>query len=201
MTGQVLFDSHVSMLLAVTVALVNRLTPGHEGGTPVAAADDVHELRSRIAEVLVAGGYDVSPRAVRPGDAELIAEATAAARRVIQAVADDDRDAAADVANDLLRSTEARPQLDRFTHGVWGLHFHGPDDSLGRGWSAGLAIGLAMALGSAEAGRLGVCDAPVCDRVYVDTSRNGGRRFCSTRCQSRTKAAAHRARRASPSGA
>ena len=45
------------------------------------------------------------------------------------------------------------------------------------------------------AGRLGVCAAERCDRVYVDTSRNATRRFCSTACQSRTKAAAFRARR------
>ena len=35
---------------------------------------------------------------------------------------------------------------------------------------------------------------PSGDRVYVDTSRNATRRFCSTACQSRTKAAAFRAR-------
>ncbi|MFC6935784.1 CGNR zinc finger domain-containing protein [Actinomadura yumaensis] len=35
---------------------------------------------------------------------------------------------------------------------------------------------------------------PHCDRVYVDTSRNGTRRFCSTACQNRVKTAAFRAR-------
>jgi predicted RNA-binding Zn ribbon-like protein len=74
------------------------------------------------------------------------------------------------------------------------LHFHGPDDSFERGWAAGIAAGLALAIGSDLAGRLGVCTAPDCDRVFVDSSRNAGRRFCSTRCQSRVKAAAHRAR-------
>ena len=33
-----------------------------------------------------------------------------------------------------------------------------------------------------------------CDRVYVNTLYNLGKRFCSTRCQSRVKAAAHRAK-------
>jgi predicted RNA-binding Zn ribbon-like protein len=51
-----------------------------------------------------------------------------------------------------------------------------------------------VALGSDLGGRLGVCSAPACDRVYVDGSKNGTRRFCSTRCQSRVKAAAHRSR-------
>jgi predicted RNA-binding Zn ribbon-like protein len=53
---------------------------------------------------------------------------------------------------------------------------------------------LATALGGEYATRLGVCSAPDCDRVYVDTSRNGTRRFCDTACQSRVKAAAHRTR-------
>jgi len=43
--------------------------------------------------------------------------------------------------------------------------------------------------------RLGVCTAPRCDRVYVDTSRNGSKRFCSTACQNRVKSAAFRERR------
>ena len=76
----------------------------------------------------------------------------------------------------------------------WSLHFHGPDDGLVNGWGAGCAAGLALALGTGLAGRLGVCAAPHCDRVFVDVSRNGQRRFCSPQCQSRVKAAAHRAR-------
>jgi predicted RNA-binding Zn ribbon-like protein len=67
---------------------------------------------------------------------------------------------------------------------------------LANGWAAGCASGLALALGSDLAGRLGVCAAPACDRVYVEVSRNAQRRFCSPQCQSRVKAAAHRARRA-----
>jgi predicted RNA-binding Zn ribbon-like protein len=49
-------------------------------------------------------------------------------------------------------------------------------------------------LGSEESGRLGVCTAARCDRVYVDISRNATRRFCSTTCQNRVKAAAFRER-------
>jgi predicted RNA-binding Zn ribbon-like protein len=44
------------------------------------------------------------------------------------------------------------------------------------------------------ADRLGVCSAESCDRVFVDTSRNGTRRFWSTACQNRIKAAAFRHR-------
>ena len=54
---------------------------------------------------------------------------------------------------------------------------HGRDQTVYEGWAGGLAAGLALALSSDQGGRLGVCGADPCDRVYTDTSRNGGRRF------------------------
>jgi predicted RNA-binding Zn ribbon-like protein len=45
------------------------------------------------------------------------------------------------------------------------------------------------------AGRLGVCDASACEQVFVDTSPNSSRRYCSDRCSSRANVAAYRARR------
>ena len=101
---------------------------------------------------------------------------------------------AAETVNALLRDSGARPQLDEDPADGWHLHFHGADDSVVLGWTAGCATGMAMAVGSDLAGRLGICAAPRCDRVYVDESRNSAKRFCSTACQSRTKAATFRAR-------
>ena len=114
--------------------------------------------------------------------------------RAVNAATDaGDLDRAAGQDNELLERTGAPPRLTHTETG-WDLHFHGPDTTVARGWAAGLAAGLALALGGDRAGRLGVCAADPCDRVFVDTSRNGGRRFCSTRCQNRVKAAAHRHR-------
>ena len=42
--------------------------------------------------------------------------------------------------------------------------------------------------------RLGVCAASKCARVFVDTSPNQSRRYCSDRCSSRANVAAYRAR-------
>ncbi|NHC25521.1 CGNR zinc finger domain-containing protein [Nocardioides sp. IC4_145] len=42
--------------------------------------------------------------------------------------------------------------------------------------------------------RLGVCAAAPCTQVYVDTSPNQSRRYCSDRCSSRANVAAYRAR-------
>jgi len=119
-------------------------------------------------------------------------------RAVFDAVAAGRTDAAASLVNDMLARTGARPRLDRHDGEPWHLHFHGAEDSLVTGWSAGCATGLAVVLGSDLGGRLGVCTAPRCDRVYVDTSRNATRRFCSTTCQNRVKTAAFRRKQAQP---
>jgi predicted RNA-binding Zn ribbon-like protein len=190
-----LFDSHVATLLETTVQLVNRLTPGLDGGREVDAPGDERAVRAAVRDAVNSQGYDVSLRGVSSSDAAMIARTVTEARRVIEDIERGDLATAARRTNVLLRRTGARPQLDTHGPGVWNLHFHGPDDTFGVGWSAGIAAGLAMALGTTDAGRLGVCAAQGCDRVHLDTSRNGGRRFCSTRCQNRTKNAAHRARR------
>jgi len=51
------------------------------------------------------------------------------------------------------------------------------------------------------ANRLGVCSAERCDNVYVDTSPNASKRYCSERCASRANVAAYRARRKAESTA
>jgi predicted RNA-binding Zn ribbon-like protein len=185
------FDSHVLALIGTAVRLVNALSPGSDGGRPVRRPQGA-ALVDAVSDALDGQG---GVTRVSPDDAERLDGVVQQVRPVFDAVARDDLDAAAEQVNALLRATEARPQLDKFGDGGWSLHFHGPDVTVARGWAAGLAAGLAVALGSDLAGRLGVCDAPGCDRVYVDGSRNGGRRFCSTRCQNRVKAAAHRRRR------
>jgi predicted RNA-binding Zn ribbon-like protein len=103
-------------------------------------------------------------------------------------------DEAAGLVNAMLGRTGARPMLDRHDDQPWHLHFHAADETLVNGWAAGCATGLAVVLGSELHDRLGICTAPRCDRVYVDTSRNGTRRYCSTSCQNRVKTAAFRAR-------
>ncbi len=188
MTGQVSFDSHTRNVLAASVEYVNRLTPGWSGGV---AFDGPADEAQAVADSLVAIGY---PQPfVKVEDARRLAVLAGRMRIVFEAAQTGDLDRAADEINALLLDTNARPQLDRREKG-WSLHFHGPDDGLVNGWAAGCAAGLALAVGSDLAGRLGVCAAPQCDRVFVDVSRNGQRRFCSPQCQSRVKAAAHRAR-------
>jgi predicted RNA-binding Zn ribbon-like protein len=55
-------------------------------------------------------------------------------------------------------------------------------------------LGLATLVCDLGPTRLGVCAEARCDHVYVDTSPNSSRRYCSDRCSSRANVAAYRAR-------
>ncbi|MFR9797369.1 CGNR zinc finger domain-containing protein [Streptomyces sp. MS06] len=190
-----MFDGHVVTLLDAAVSLVNTLTDGARQGRPYAAPHG-DRLPQAVHEALP--GPSDRP-AVASDHATYLAHTAQRMRAVFEAVDRGDVDQAARLVNTLLRTTGARPQLDCVAGEPWQVHFHGTDDSLSVGWSAGCATALALAIGSNLAGRLGVCTAPHCDRVYVDASRNTVRHFCSAACRSRVKAAAFRARRASRS--
>jgi predicted RNA-binding Zn ribbon-like protein len=193
-TSQVRFDSHIQLLLDASASLVNELTDGERRGRPYTAPAGGALTRAAAAALSAAGRVTVPPE-LPTDSAEYLATAASSMRAVFEAMEDDRADEAAAAVNLLLRQTGARPQLDRVAGEPWQVHFHGASDTYGVGWAAGCASALALVIGSELAGRLGVCVAPRCDRVYVDTSRNAVRRFCSAPCQSRVKAAAFRARR------
>jgi predicted RNA-binding Zn ribbon-like protein len=188
------FTSHVDTVVAVAVGLVNALTPGDSLGRDYAVPTGA-ELERAATQVLRTGR--AATRDVTAGEAAQLAETAAQLRAVFDAVDVGAVDEAAARVNVMLGATGARPQLDRHDGEPWHLHFHGQTDGLAQGWAAGCATGLAVVLGTELYNRLGVCTAPRCDRVFVDVSRNGMRRFCSTSCQNRVKAAAFRARRGS----
>jgi predicted RNA-binding Zn ribbon-like protein len=182
-------------VVTVAVRVANALTPGDAHGKPYLPPGGP-ALPAAVTDALRAGRADT--RDVSAGEAAQFRTVAAEIRAVFDAVAAGRTDAAASLVNDMLARTGARPHLDRHDGEPWHLHFHGAEDSLVTGWSAGCATGLAVVLGSDLGGRLGVCTAPRCDRVYVDTSRNATRRFCSTSCQNRVKAAAFRRKQARP---
>lgn len=186
------FGSHTDSVVAAAAALVNAVTAGSKQGRPYQPPSGP-ELRRAVQQALLTGSRQ--PVAL-PEGARLAAftELGQAIRPVFEKVAAGEFDRAAGLANDLLQRFQPSPYLDRHDGQPWHLHFHGHSGRDRSGWGGGISVGLATVLGSEYADRLGVCHAPACDRVYVDTSKNGARRFCSVPCQNRVKAAAHRAR-------
>ncbi|WP_214414559.1 CGNR zinc finger domain-containing protein [Sphaerisporangium fuscum] len=185
------FNSHSDTVVAVAAALVNALTAGEAHGRPYAVPEGPRR-RALVTEALRLSRP--LAREVTDDEAEEAAAVAAELRAVFQAVDRGDVDGAAARVNDLLERTDARPHLERHDGEPWHLHFHGRGESWADRWAAPCATGLAIVLGGELHDRLGVCTAPHCDRVYVDVSRNGTRRFCSTACQNRVKTAAFRAR-------
>ena len=190
MTGQIHFNSHLWVVTDVACRLVNALTAGHDGTRPVEPPPVGHQADA-VRTVIERDDYRP---ALTEDQANALTTLAERVREVFTASSSGDVARAACIVNDLLEEFGAAPRLDPARGGGWTLHFHGRDTSIVVGWGAGIAAGLAMAIGSDLAGRLGVCQADPCDRVYIDTSYNLGKRFCSRRCQSRVKAAAHRAK-------
>jgi len=188
--GQVDFGSDVERRVEVAAGLVNALAITHANGRPVDLAADV---RARADVVLRRAGDREGPALSTAEGAEFVALA-ARLREVFTALAQRRDDEAAQILNALLAESGARPELQRDARLSWTLHFHPADTGVVNGWTAGCAFGLAYVVGAGQARRLGTCTAPVCERVFLDLSRNGSRRFCSTACQNRVKAAAYRAR-------
>lgn len=187
MPGQVNFGSHADRALEPMVALINRLTPGSDRGrhlAPLVADEQRRRARSALALPFTSG------------EAQALTRLAARLRTVFAAADESDVDRAAGIVNRLLDDYRPAPYLARHGGHGWHLHFHNTAPDTEPHWGAGFAAALASVVGSEAWRRLGVCTAPRCDRVFVDRSRNGSRRFCSTSCQNRTKAAAFRARAA-----
>ena len=184
--GQVTFGSHADRVVTLTVALVNELTAGQVRGRHVPRLDPAdRQARARALLGL--------PLTVQETDE--LARLAVRLRPVFAAVENEDVERAVGEVNGLLEAYRPLPYLARADGGAWELHFHSPAGGAEERWGAGCATALAAVLASEAWRRLGVCSAPICDRVFVDLSKNGSRRFCSAACQNRTKAAALRARR------
>ncbi|WP_198940593.1 CGNR zinc finger domain-containing protein [Micromonospora sp. CB01531] len=72
------------------------------------------------------------------------------------------------------------------------LHFTPEDDDVVGRVRAVTAGGLAIFAVEAEGRRLGVCARSTCVTVFVDTSRNGRREYCSARCGNHDAVQRHR---------
>ena len=121
-------------------------------------------------------------------------------RPAFEASAADDAQRVVDVLNALLERHPITPRIA--DHNPAHLHIHVANKAAS---VADLLIGeslLGLANLVCDLGptRLGVCAATPCTNVYVDTSPNQSRRYCSERCSSRANVAAYRARQKAAAG-
>lgn len=172
--------SSVQAVAARTAALVNVLAPEH----PEADA---------VADVLRAHG-EPGPLELSDGD---VAEMRAAAVRLYDVFAAADADLAAARLNRLL--LEGTGPLRLTSHDgrtAWHPHLDSGDDApWGEWFLASSCLALTVLLWDRQRAPGGVCASPGCRNVYL---AQGGpaRRYCSRRCATRERVAAHRRARA-----
>lgn len=97
--------------------------------------------------------------------------------------------------NDLLARHPISPAITNHDATGWHLHVAETGSSVAETLTTEALLGMAVALCDLGAEIFGVCSADRCSRVFVDTSPNRSRRYCSHRCSSRANVAAFRARR------
>ena len=97
--------------------------------------------------------------------------------------------------NDLLQRHPVSPFISGHDSTSWHLHIAERDSPVAETLAAEGLMGLAVIVCDLGADRFGVCAAAGCTKVFVDTSPNRSRRYCSERCASRANVAAFRARR------
>ncbi|WP_020673395.1 CGNR zinc finger domain-containing protein [Amycolatopsis nigrescens] len=143
---------------------------------------------AKLVEVMRAAGMSLTRLS-----ADDATEVIAWGGRLRQVFEETEPDARIDLINALLADSACEPYISR--HDGLPPHLHYASERTGRARRvrAYTAGGLAH-LHCEAPDRMGQCAREGCDTVYVDTSRNGKRRFCSTRCATRVHVADHRDR-------
>ena len=177
-------DDTVSALNFVA-ALADTVPEASESGADELATPD------QLADLLDAWIY--SGR--RDGDAGALAEVVAARDR-LRALWALDRDDAVVAVNEILAEANAVPRLVRHDTLDWHIHATSSETPLAERILVEAAMALVDVIRADETDRMRACAADDCSGIFLDLSKNGSRRFCSTRCGNRMAVRAYRARTA-----
>jgi predicted RNA-binding Zn ribbon-like protein len=102
---------------------------------------------------------------------------------------------AAHALNAILHSHAYPPRLSSHDRTPWHIHVDRHDDASWAEWFASSsAMALAVLLAERQANPAGLCASPSCGRPFIDHDQGDPRRYCSPRCASRERVAAHRER-------
>jgi len=182
-----LFSHDTERSLACVVDLVNSAASRTPSGTHAEQLPDLGSLAAFVVR------HDIS----EVGDlTEQDRCGVHALRDAVAAVFDatDDR-SVADAVNTLVSRATVTPRLTDHDGYDWHVHYFAPGASLTEHLTIDCGMALAHVVASGERERLRRCEAPDCDQVLVDLSRNRSRRYCDARtCGNRLHVAAYRER-------
>ncbi len=179
-----LFSHDVEHSLACVVDLVNT-GPTGAGEEQLAELEDLRSFveRHEVSEVGALTRTDL-----------LAVQALRTRIRPIFATTSDQE--AADRVNALVAESPVTPRLTNHDGYSWHMHYFAPGASLADHLAVDCGMALAQVIAVGERERLRTCEAPDCDQVLVDLSRNRSKRYCDARtCGNRLHVAAYRERR------
>jgi predicted RNA-binding Zn ribbon-like protein len=98
--------------------------------------------------------------------------------------------------NAVIAEAPVTPRLTDHDGYDWHMHYFTPGARLAEHLAVDCGIALGYVIAAGERDRLRTCDAPDCDQVLIDLSRNRSKRYCDARtCGNRLHVAAYRERR------
>jgi predicted RNA-binding Zn ribbon-like protein len=186
----VTFSHDTELSLLVVVDLVN--TAAETGGTET--LPDADALRSWVDK------HHVS--SVAASDYSDVASIHKVRERFRQCFGLADAELLAERVNTLVAEAPVQPRLTDHNGYDWHIHYFAPGASLADHLAVDGGMALAHVVAAEEVERLRVCEAPDCEAVLLDLSRNRSKRYCDARtCGNRLNVAAYRERKRSAAGA
>lgn len=179
-----LFSHDTEHSLACVVDLVNS-APGETSDELLPDLDALSEFVAR---------HEVSDvTQLTHGDLRAVHALRERIRPIFGSTADE---GAALAINGLVGQAPVTPRLTDHDGYEWHMHYFSPGASLADHLAVDCGMALAHVLSVGERERLRRCEAPDCDQVLVDLSRNRSKRYCDARtCGNRLHVAAYRERR------
>lgn len=175
------FDAYATLAVDLVSSEPDELDPAD----PLGSAD---ALRAWLA------GSPWMAERVRVEDLRPLRRLRSDLRAVFDAAIAGDSEATVAALNATLDRHRVTPSISGHDDSDWHLHVASTEGPLAEEYAAGALMGLTMAFLDLGRERFGTCADPRCRGVFLDTSRNRSRRYCSDRCATRANVAALRRR-------
>lgn len=180
-----LFTHDTELNLTFLQALLDTVAEASESGEDELAT--IEQLTAFLTLWRFSGRFDRD---------ELELRQVRAARDDLRGVWGSGEAATVEWVNDALQTARAVPRLVDHDGLGWHIHAVANDEPLARRILVEAAMSLVDVIRAGRLDRLRDCEADDCAGVFVDLSKNGSKRFCSTRCGNRMAVRAYRARAA-----
>lgn len=178
-----------------TAALINALSgTGDRQPKPKAATDAANTLADAVADAVAEVLREYGESEPVELTADDVVRMRAAALLLREVFAAEDVDAAAAALNRLLAEQTGPLRLTSHGGGTpWHPHLDSHDDAPWDEWFlTSSCLALTVLLWDHQRPPGGLCDSPACRNVYITSGPGPARRYCSRRCATRERVAAHR---------